>query len=60
MECIWAAVFASCMFEPVAEFYSLSCKVVGHLVPAGSRVRYLLLYNVTSHINLDFVLITDF
>ena len=26
-----------------------SCKVVGRLVPAGSRVGYLLLYTVTSH-----------
>jgi len=54
MECVQAAVFASCMFEPVAEFYSLSCKVVGCLVLAGSLVGYLPLYTVTSHISLLF------
>jgi len=46
----WAKVAVlQVVFELVANFTHSVIRVVGRLVPAGSRVGFLLLFTVTSH-----------
>ena len=40
----------SAVFEPVANFTHSVIKAAGRLVQAGSRVGFLLLFTVTSHL----------
>jgi hypothetical protein len=47
MKCVQAAVLQG-VFEPVANFTHSVIRVVGRLVPTGSRVGFLLFFTVIS------------